>query len=183
MKRNLFLVEIDPKYCRFLWQFDNRVMDSFSPNKTTRKYLGVLFMINNNEYFAPLSSKPSHLNLEEKIDYIKKHKTDPSLFLVYINTKNSTNLVAQVNLNNMIPVQPELYNKISFTKLRLTNPKSADFLSNELRYLNENKIKIIKNAEKLYKSKINKTLNPKLDKVTCDFKLLESKSTEYLLPV
>ncbi len=181
MKNKLYLVEIDPEYCRYLWKSDNRVMDSFSPNKISRKYLGVLLKVKDMEYFAPLTSKPNHMNKEQKEIYIQKHLTDPSLELVFINNKKTKlfSLVSQINLNNMIPVKKEEYNIVEINKLAITDYKLANFLRLELKYINSKKEKIIKKANNIYKSKINNKLNYKLDHVTCDFKLLEKMCEEY----
>lgn len=56
------LVKVDYKYCDYLRKFDNKIFYN-AGKKELRPFLGILFTIDNCEYFAPLSSpKPKHLN-------------------------------------------------------------------------------------------------------------------------
>lgn len=51
---NLKLVRVDSDYCDYLRKFDKRVIYNMD-NKEIRPFIGVLFKVNNYEYFAPLS--------------------------------------------------------------------------------------------------------------------------------
>ena len=51
--QNLKLITIDYKYCDFLRQFDNKVVKN-NDDKKDRPFVGILFKVNNLNYFAPL---------------------------------------------------------------------------------------------------------------------------------
>lgn len=88
MYKSFKIVKVDSKYCDYLRQYDNKVSYN-AGTKDLRPFIGVLFMIDKCEYFAPLSSpKPKHSKLKNTLDLIK--------------IENGTYGV--VNFNNMIPV-------------------------------------------------------------------------------
>ena len=60
MYKSFKIVKVDSKYCDYLRQYDNKVSYN-AGTKDLRPFIGVLFMIDKCEYFAPLSSpKPKH---------------------------------------------------------------------------------------------------------------------------
>ena len=97
---NLRIVKVNPSYCDYLREFDNNV--SYNKNKKDlRPFIGILFKIEDLEYFAPLSSpKPKHKQMKNKMDFSK--------------IKNGE--LGAVNFNNMIPVDKEYYNVINLNK-------------------------------------------------------------------
>lgn len=69
MNKKLKLVIVDSKYCDYLRKIDKRVPYNFS-KKENRPFVGVLFNIDEMEYFAPLSSpKTKHVNMVNMIDF------------------------------------------------------------------------------------------------------------------
>lgn len=71
MYKNLKIVKIDYKYCDFLRKYDNKVPYN-AGTKDLRPFIGILFMVDNCEYFAPLSSpKEKHKKLKNTLDLIK----------------------------------------------------------------------------------------------------------------
>ncbi len=93
MYKSFKIVKVDSKYCDYLRQYDNKVSYN-AGTKDLRPFIGVLFMIDKCEYFAPLSSpKPKHSKLKNTLDLIK--------------IENGTYGV--VNFNNMIPVMDKNY--------------------------------------------------------------------------
>ena len=66
---NLKIVRVNTNYCDYLRKFDNKV--PYNKNeKELRPFVGILFTINDCEYFAPLSSpKPKHLKMKNTIDF------------------------------------------------------------------------------------------------------------------
>ena len=69
MAMNLRIVRVNSDYCDYLRSFDNRV--SYNKNeKELRPFIGILFVIEDCEYFAPLSSKISKI-VERAIDLVK----------------------------------------------------------------------------------------------------------------
>lgn len=64
---NFRIVKVDYKYCDYLRQFDKRVAYN-KDRKELRPFVGVLFEINDIEYFAPLTSpKEKHLKMKNTI--------------------------------------------------------------------------------------------------------------------
>ena len=62
------IVIVDPKYCDYLRGFDSKVTyNAF--DKKLRPFLGILFMVNDIEYFAPLSS-PKEKQAPPKVAFV-----------------------------------------------------------------------------------------------------------------
>ena len=67
MYRNLKIVKIDYHYCDYLRTFDSKVPYN-AGIKELRPFIGVLFIIEKCEYFAPLSSpKPKRKKMKHKV--------------------------------------------------------------------------------------------------------------------
>ena len=79
-------------------KYDNKVAyNKFE--KELRPFIGVLFTINECEYFAPLSSpKPKYLKMKNTIDFFKI----------------DGDKLGAINFNNMIPVKDNNYVTILF---------------------------------------------------------------------
>ena len=85
---NIRFYEINAKYVDYLAPYAPHLFHNSKKGQANqRKYIGIVFQINDMEYFAPLSSfKPKHEKMKEGLDFIK--------ILRY----------AVINLNNMFPV-------------------------------------------------------------------------------
>ena len=100
MYKNFKIVKVDSKYCDYLRKFDNKVSYN-AGSKDLRPFVGVLFIIGDCEYFAPLSSpKLKHKSLRNKLDMIRIQNGDYGV----------------VNFNNMIPVTPDNYIEFDLNK-------------------------------------------------------------------
>ncbi len=101
---NIRIVRVDTDYCDYLRKYDNKV--AYNKNeKELRPFIGILFKIDNCEYFAPLSSpKSKHKNMKNTVDFFKI---------------NGGKLGA-VNFNNMIPVNKNNYSLVDLNKETLT---------------------------------------------------------------
>jgi len=165
MSNILKLVKIDYRYCDYLRKFDSRVTYN-SGRKELRPFIGVLFKINEIEYFAPLSSpKPKHTNMRKAIDFLKID--DGKLGIV--------------NFNNMIPVYEKNYElfDLSFVNKDKISSKYIRLLRKQLFWLNRHSDILIAKSRTLYYSYINKTINRGIRCRCCNFKLLEEKCLEY----
>lgn len=153
---------ISDDYISYLRKFDNKVIDNktSTARKFDRKYIGVVFKINNFKYFAPLASfKPKHLKMKDTIDFIK------------IDT------MAVINLNNMIPVHDD---QITYCDIeREEDIKYRDLLRNEYKICKKKENIILKNAHKLYE-KVT-LYNSYIAQRCVNFKLLEEKCLKYIL--
>lgn len=158
---NINLYEVDEKYINYLLPIVPHLFQNKKQGQqNTRKYIGVILMVNGCEYFAPLSSyKDKHRRMKESLDFLK--------------IKN----YAVINLNNMFPVPKDVYKYVDITKER--NPKYRALLINEYRYIKSIKDKIRKNAVTLYNHKNEKGNATALAKRCNDFVKLEKMCKEY----
>ena len=106
--KRLTLYYIDSDYINYLREFDNRV----PYNKNARRpYIGIVYVYNNNNYFAPLSSpKPKHLTMNEKA--IDIFKIDHGKLGI-------------VNINNICPILLKSIPKIWFNKSSFCSSESS----------------------------------------------------------
>ena len=161
----LKVVRVDADYCDYLRKYDSKV--SYNRNeKELRPFIGILFEIENFEYFAPLSSpKEKHKNMKNMIDFFK--------------IKDGQ--LGAVNFNNMIPVKPNNYSLIDLTKEALTFPeqKYQKLLIEQLNWLNANYKQVKNKSFKLYQLYVSGKLPDNIKSRCCNFKLLEKKCQEY----
>ena len=165
MYKSFKIVKVDSKYCDYLRQYDNKVSYN-AGTKDLRPFIGVLFMIDKCEYFAPLSSpKPKHSKLKNTLDLIK--------------IENGTYGV--VNFNNMIPVMDKNY--VIFDLNKKTKNRAENFrlelLRNQLRWLTANKKEVNTKSILLYNLYKSNKLPKNVKDRCCNFPLLEEKCREY----
>lgn len=162
---NLRIVRVNSEYCDYLRKFDNKVM--YNKNeKELRPFIGILFKIDNYEYFAPLSSpKEKHKKMKNTIDFFKIKGGE----------------LGAVNFNNMIPVTIDFYTLIDLNKETLTDEelKYQKLLQEQLHWLNANYYQVRNKSLKLYKLYNMNKLPDKIKARCCNFKLLEEKCLEY----
>lgn len=163
--RNFILVKVDHKYCDYLRKFDSRVMYNAGV-KELKPFIGVLFKVNDKEYYAPLSSpKPKHSSLRNTLDIIKIDNGNYGI----------------INFNNMIPVTKNNYEVIDLYK-KIKNEselKRQKLLKAQLRWLNNNYKYVSNKAIRMYNLYINNNLPKRVQNRCCNFRLLESKCSEY----
>jgi len=133
---NLKIVKVDSNYCDYLRKFDNKVpYNKFT--KELRPFIGVLFKIDDCEYFAPLSSpKLKHLKMKKTLDFFK--------------IKNGE--LGAVNFNNMIPVEDSVISQVDVIIRPSDRPNVRYYkglLNNQIDWCNQNSEKIIKKAQRL----------------------------------
>lgn len=148
--------EIDPMYLEYLSKYDKNVR-----KKSNRKYYGILITKEKTDYCVPFTSK------------VKKR--NPKLT---INIKNKKEVIAQLTINNMIPVIDDVVHKVN-----IKNDKSKYYLYRELYFLRKYDViqEILNKAEKVL-NVLNDKNNIDFDffkVVYCNFKLLEMKSNEW----
>ena len=161
----LKLVIIDSKYCDYLRTFDQKVAYNYA-KKSNRPFIGVLFKINNIEYFAPLySPKPKHLTMKNSIDFLKIDK----------------GILGAINFNNMIPVTKNNYSIPNINKKvsDLSELKYQILLQKQLKWLNNNIILVQSKSKKLYNLYNNQKLPKTVYNRCCNFKLLEKVCLQY----
>ena len=165
MYKSFKIVKVDYKYCDFLRKYDNKVTYN-AGTKDLRPFIGVLFTIENCEYFAPLSSpKPKHKNMKNTLDFFKIKDGE----------------LGAVNFNNMIPVNENNYSLVDLNKETLTiaELKYQKLLREQLDWLNANYKQVKNKSFKLYQLYSNGKLPENIKVRCCNFKLLEKKCVEY----
>lgn len=163
----LKIVRVNTNYCDYLREFDNKV--PYNKNeKELRPFVGILFQIENCEYFAPLSSpKEKHKHMKNSLDFFKIKDGE----------------LGAVNFNNMIPVSERNYSLVDLDKQHSSSAelKYQKLLKEQLNWLNANYIQIKNKSFKLYTLYNNEKLPLKIKERCCNFKLLEEKCVEYNL--
>lgn len=165
MIRNFKIVKVDSKYCDYLRQFDNRVAYN-AGSKEMRPFIGILFVVDGCEYFAPLSSpKVKHVHMKNNLDVVKIDKGNYGV----------------VNFNNMIPVTPNNYElfDLNATPKDTYELKWQNLLKAQLLWLNKNIKNVKGKAFNLYDKYKNNKLDERIKKRCCNFILLEEKCKEY----
>ena len=162
---NLKIVRVNSDYCDYLRKFDNKV--SYNKfEKELRPFIGILFQIENCEYFAPLSSpKLKHKKMKNTVDFFKIKDGE----------------LGAVNFNNMIPVNENNYSLVDLNKETLTvaELKYQKLLREQLDWLNANFKQVKNKSFKLYQLYISGKLPESIRERCCNFKLLEEKCVEY----
>ena len=163
---NFKIVIVNSEYCDYLRRFDNKV--PYNKNKKElRPFIGILFKIENCEYFAPLSSpKPKHKTMKATIDFLKIKDGE----------------LGAVNFNNMIPVRENNYAIVNLNKpaFNESEQKYQKMLIEQLDWLNAHYRQIKSKSFKLYNLYINDKLPKNIKIRCCNFKLLEEKCKEYI---
>lgn len=171
-KNNFKFIKVKPDYINFLLQYDNKVSyNGIILKKENRPFLGILFNINNKNYYAPLSSrKNKFFKLHKKYKNTKMNNVD----IFFIEDKNEK-LLSVINFNNMIPVP-----KNSIIQFDIRKDKNSNLLEKEIEFCNnlKNKKQIKEQAIKVYNIVKNHT-NKRIENRCCNFRLLEEKCKEY----
>ena len=169
-KDKLYFITLTSNYLKYLGIYENKVS-----LKANRPFIGIVFKVNNKEYFATLSSpKEKHKRMKTNIDFFKIDKGNLGI----------------INFNNMIPV---INNDICRNKLDLEmlskslntdDIKYFRLLKNQLKYCEKNKNIILAKAEKIYNiftknlEKLSESQKKMYRRVN-NFKVLEHASKEF----
>ncbi len=163
---NLSFYTIESAYCDFLRKTDPCVPYTMN-EKAARPFVGIVFVIGEFCYYAPLSSpKPKHLHMKNQIDFLKINHGRWGV----------------INFNNMIPVFSENLTKVDM-RIRPTDVKAEkdykNLLSNQLSWCNANKALILRQAQKLYDTITCGKAWGDLAKRCCDFAFDERQCLLY----
>lgn len=155
------LYEVNSNYIDFLIPYAPHLFQNKKPDqRNERKYIGIILIVHNMKYFAPLSSfKIKHEKMKNGLDFIKIGN------------------YAVINLNNMFPVPDGEYIYVDIKQEK--NVQYRKLLMAEYRIIKKLQDKIKNNAAELYKHKIEKGSTTALAKRCNDFVLLESKCSQY----
>ena len=158
----LRICEIDSAYTTYLHQFDRNV--SLEHPGGARKFIGVVFEIDEKSYFAPMSSpKPRHSSISP---------TAPDVY------KIDDGKLGIVNLNNMIPVPSQAVISLDISDIQ--DQKYKSLLTDQARFFHRDEAKIAKKALRLHSMISSPTIGATLKARCCNFRLLEEKCNEYM---
>ena len=168
------LYSVSDDYIEYLRNIFPRVYSNKIANrKHTRKYLGVVFKLNDFNYYIPLSSpKDAH-------DYItlngKKVIRKDSIIVIRMVVKGT--LKGTLQIGTMIPVPNKAL--IQYNLQDEQDISYKELVQDEIIFIRKNANKIIKTAKLLYSKKTKSThKNPVIDKVL-DFKSIEEYSIKW----
>lgn len=124
------LYNVTNDYVNYIKSFDSKVPEN---KDSKRPFVGVIFTIDGNNFFAPLSSpKPKHIKMKNGADF---HKI-------------TSGHQGVINFNNMIPIPNTELILIDIHSIPDENYKNL--LNSQLRFINSNQEVLKKKAEKLY---------------------------------
>ena len=168
-KLNFYIIDDD--YIKYLSEFDKHI--AYNKNETI-PYIGVVIMVNEHYYFAPMfSPKTKHKSYKENLTFFR---------MLSIKGKNELGII---RFSDMIPVPQECVSLLDVTDKSYAYRR---LLSEQYKYINrpENKQKIMDKAEKIYNI-VTGTSKGKMAKfyksLSCDFKLLEEKCLNYNIQI
>ena len=153
--------DVDLQYINYLKTIDNHIPDIVYTS-TNKFVCGIVLIINDIEYVAPVSSN------------IKPMKTSFPIL-----DKNGKT-VSTIRFSFMFPSLPSVIHSRSINTIAKTNPKYANLMRMELHYCQTHESEILAMAQKIYKIGCNK--NHYLNKVCCDFLRLEQEYQNYTFP-
>lgn len=155
---------IKDDYIEFLRKIDSKVPDN---KHEKRPFVGIVFSINNINYYIPLSSpKPKHKTMKNNKDFRKINGGEYGV----------------INYNNMLPVVEEAL--IEFNIQKEPDYKYRNLLQNQYRIIKSDFDKITKAAYDLYifceiDDKNLKPYESAIKNRCCNFKILESYCNTY----
>ena len=168
------LYSISDDYIEYLRKVFPRVYSNkIATRNHTRKYLGVVFKLNDFNYYIPLSSpKDAH-------DYIilngEKHIRKDSIIVIRIIVKGI--LKGTLQIGTMIPVPDKAL--IQYNLQDEQDLSYKDLVQDEIIFIRKNANRIIKTAKLLYSKKTKgSNKNPVINRVI-DFKAIEVYSSHW----
>lgn len=177
--KNIKLFEVSEEYISYLRTFDNYVLSSKDGNRThSRKYLGIVLLINGYSYYVPLSS-PKHtdyqlINGKQNI----RKSVIPIIRIISLSSSGEAELKGTLKFSNMIPVPSS-----ELTVYDVENELDKDYkalIHKELLFIRKNRERIIKNATTIYSQKTKNVPHIPYLNNTINFTLLEQKHDDFL---
>lgn len=173
---NFGLYTVNPDYLEFLYKIDSEVYYAPSYRKATKPFIGIVVLIDNVDYFIPLTSaKPKHLKWKNVSDqhFIIYEVVDNKIIKKgdlskpYSETQ-SIRLLAVLDFKKMIPVPKTCYKPINFRDI--SDYKYVSLLKKEYQFCLSIKSKLLQKAVSLYN---NQKQTGFVRKANCNFEKLE----------
>ena len=149
--------DVDSEYVDFLKTIDSKV-PNIKYDGNNKFVCGIVFKINNIEYYAPVS----HMKIQQRTNMLIYKDEEP---------------ISSIRFSFMFPAFSDVLKMKDFSEIAKENPQYANLLYTEYKYCITHEREIIKNAQKVYKIGCNK--NHTLNYTCCDFKKLEAEYVNY----
>lgn len=162
----MHLYTVSDDYISYLQRIDSNVPNNYDEG---RAYVGVVLVVNNKKYLAPLTSYKTKQN--------RLSSSAPTLLKIY-EKDNSENPLGMVQLNNMIPV---IDGEIRLLDIDSQPKRYGNMLKKQLIYLKQEEVqtKLFKKAKKLYKY-VALSKHEFYSSISCDFLRLERAAESYV---
>lgn len=179
---SLIFYNVSDSYIEYLLKNGDKKVLFNKPENRTRPYVGFVHKIEGVDYLVPLSSQIRKTNA---VTTVIPNTFTEAQKLENEKEKKYPEIIATIKFNCMIPVFPDVIEKIDLDKLS-KDKEGQDYknlLLKEIRFCSdkENKDRIIKKAEKTYKiCKENKSYMKEIIESCCDFDLLRETMHDYI---
>ena len=147
--------DVDSEYVDFLKTIDSKV-PNIKYDGNNKFVCGIVFKINNIEYYAPVS----HMKIQQRTNMLIYKDEEP---------------ISSIRFSFMFPCPIEYLNQKDFSK---EEEKYQNLLRKELHYCNINREKIKKIANEVYKLGIKEKTRKKFN--ICNFLKLEEQCLKYM---
>lgn len=173
--------EIDIDYLKYLNECDSEVYYNLKYKKDLKPFIGIILLVNEFEYFIPLSSAKEkhkkwknisneHILIYEIIDNERIKSYD--IYKDFSKTQK-LHILGVIDIKKMIPVPKGMYEKVLFKNLE----ESYKVLINkEFKFCLKNRDKIQKNVEKIYKKQKERSI---IGYGACNFSRLEQSMLKW----
>ena len=158
MTESIKFYEVDKDYIAYLQQYDSKV-PNVSYHKNNKFVCGIVLNVNGYDYYAPISSNK------------KQQKTN-----ILIKDRNKTTL-SSIKFSFMFPANNNYLTEMDFQSIQKQDIAYYNLLSKEYKFCKNNKGRIYKKAQQVYKMGCNPQ-HP-YHKVCCNFKILEQNCNNY----
>lgn len=175
------LYSIKDDYINYLRSNVSRhVFSNTEPHyKHTRKYIGAVITVGKYNYYIPMSSPKDTDYFVDNFGVKRIRKSIiPIIRMIEKDKDGNKELLGTLKLSSMIPVPDD--ELIKYDPDKETDGKYKDIIQKEIRFITRNKIKILNNANVLYKQKCEEEkYTENYLRSTLDFKKLEKACDEY----
>jgi len=159
---------------------DEHVFANIDPRYNhSRKYLGVLLVINGFFYYAPLSSPKNSDYMIMRGRKVIRNSTKSIIRMVETDEHGKRSLLGTLKLSNMIPVPSSQLIDYDLDNEQDINYK--DLVLKEKRFINRNEEMITSYAEVLYREKLDDSISKGYLNATFDFTAFEKYITSKYL--
>lgn len=156
------LYKVDIEYYNYLHYYEPKI-PYLEKEKENRPFVGVILNVNGKNFFAPLTSpKKKHLIMKDMQDFLKI----------------DGGRLGGINLNNMMPIPKSYLEKIEINTLK--DEKYKMMLKKQMKWINQNELRIHNRARNLYYLILNHHTTEALLKRCCDFRLLERRCEDFM---